>query len=558
MDRLQAATRATWLPSAIRALAELPLAVGVVFGLGWSWLYGAAFVLDGRIEGYGWPAYTTAAWAYAQGEVPRYDYFHGPLFGYFAGNLGEAIGSYPHAIVLVCSGLVAAAIVAIGLGARALGGPWAGGLAAAALPMTAHAADMTRWANGYPVLSAFTALSLGLAVATARWPRVGLALLTGICVGLCSVADSRGVLVLPVALVLVIMGATQRRRRFWLILPLVFGLGLSSRPAVHHALSWNSPLSLAQRVHTQRRVVKRWVDIGGDRELVAGCLSIAEDEFLTRTYVESPCAPAMVRHNLTQRLPWHLPLGGTMTLLGSLLVLLPAGRGRRGVLEGGVLLLGTTLPLFALFAITPMVDRYMVQVAGPAVLLPAAGFGRLACTVRLLLAKDGAQGLRRALGLLGRTVPAALAVAVLFFAWRTDPARRHLTTALQRNPRTTSSAAAVDEIRRLVTRHHDALLDCTEIGTAVPLLPWVTHEVWHHRRAPEYRLNDAMPCLEWMRSPPNVPGTAYLAVQPGKTTGSREGKVVIADAVAATPGWSEVWSDGPVSIWAHEANGAGD
>ena len=74
----------------LRSVAgELPLVAGVVLGWLWLWLAGRAFVLDGRMEGYGWSGYVMNAWSIQRRAVESYDYFRAPLHGWLLGGMGE-------------------------------------------------------------------------------------------------------------------------------------------------------------------------------------------------------------------------------------------------------------------------------------------------------------------------------------------------------------------------------------------------------------------------------------------------------------------------------------
>jgi hypothetical protein len=516
---------------------ELPLAAGVAFGLTWLWLKGEAFVLDNRVEGYGWGAYLANAWAMAKGEVGRYDYFHGPLHGALVGPLGELMGSYPAASALVASSMALLVVVGAGLGARALAGAWAGGLAAAVAPMTANAADMARWSNPYPVLAGLTGITLGLALCTARWPTKKLALLTGIGAALCTVADSRGLLLMPVAAVLVLSGATARKRG-WMLIPM-FCLGLVARPAFRHAIDWSDERAAEKvdRIVTQRRVVQRWVISSRDAALQTACSRLSTDDYLTRAHITGPCAPALLRHNIEVRLPPHLPLGGPLTLVGALLVLLPGGRGRRGFVEGAVTLLGLGGGFAALFMLTPMVDRYLVHVAAIVTLLPAAGMGRLARSLP--------QRWLRPL------VASVMAVAVLAWTLRTDPPNRTATTALQNNVEKQAESVVNEELYSRLERI-DTFLDCSDMDASIPLLPWLPHAPASFMRWPLDRLTYTPQCVEWINRPPTADGVVYVGVNTKKRFPLQRGgseRLLLSAVVAEQGSWEKVWSHRQFELW---------
>jgi len=514
-----------------RFRGEAPLLTGIALGWLMLWLHGRAFVLGESIEGYGWPGYFTNAWATAHGVVERLDYFRGPLHGLLVGPLGERIDSYADAAVIVasCAGLLL--VVAAGLGARALSTPWAGGLAALALPLTAHTSDSARWANAYPVLAASSGLCLAFSMAAARWPRPVLGLVAGLCGGLALSTDDRGLFVLPVALVLLLL-ATTRVKRTWLLVPL-FVLGLASERAVEVATGWDRDrvTSRAQKTETQRRVVSRWIRISKDAELVEACEGIDEDLLLTPAFVGGPCSRELVAFNARARLGAHLPFGFALTGLGIALLALPLGAGWRRRLTGSVAVVGILAPWGLLAALTPMADRYLLQLAMPAATLPAAGLVRLAAAAK---APSGAL--------------AALALGA--WVWWGDPADRSQPTLLQHNDEVRHNEAMTARVTSLL-QSHDALLDCSEHRASISMLPRMPHDVLSFLRQPVYNITDASHCVDWVLAPPAVSGRLFVAVKPRsrfphRRTGER---VDLHEVAKGTPGWTLVFADGDFALW---------
>ncbi|MFT5683641.1 MAG: hypothetical protein ACI8RZ_004573, partial [Myxococcota bacterium] len=324
----------SWRP----VLSELPLAIGVGLGWLWLWLAGRAFVLDGRMEGYGWGGYVMNAWSISHRVIENYDYFRAPLHGWLLGGAGEGMGSYADAAILISSLCVAGMVLSAGLAGRALVGPWVGGLAAAALPLTASTVHAVRWANSYPVLGVTTGGSLAAALCLARWPHPALALLTGTMTGLAWAADGRGLVALPPAILLTILAMRfAKGRRRWLILG-GLALGLLAGPGVKHVVDWDAGAvpTVSEKVAVQQSVVRRWIHQSNHDDLLAACGELPAEALLTRETLAGPCSAAMVRYNRDRRIPRHLPLGG-LAVLG-ILAVLPGGRGWRGVGEGaGVL-----------------------------------------------------------------------------------------------------------------------------------------------------------------------------------------------------------------------------
>ncbi len=523
-----------------RLLLELPLLLGILGGWLGSWWRGKAFVLGDPIEGYGWTGYIQNAWSLAHGATARVDYFRAPLHGAMTGSLGEALGSYVDAGVIVSSLSAFGLVLAAGVGARVLGGPWAGAAAAAALPWTANAADCARWANNYPLLAGLTGLTLALALCVSRWPGAVFAGLTGLSAGLAWAADDRGLVVLPCALLLAGVGISRAPRKAWLLV-LVAGLALSGKPG-RQLLGWDPARALAteQKLEIQRDVVRRWIDDSRDETLRAACADVPDSELLTSTQLTSPCARAQLEHNLGQRLPAHLPFGMPLTLLGAALLLLPGRQGWRGSLEG----LSThalTAGLLALGLLTVLVDRYLLQFTVLFALLPAAGLGRLAQTVLPRRVEPWLQPV--------------LAMALLGWTWSTDPPNRDFATALQRNEVKGALAQTAQDLAARLDRR-DALLDCTGAGLSLTLLPWLPHAGQHYLQMPVGRIDDAAMCRDWITAPPGAEGAVYVAILGNKSLplrppGERPTQIVLHDVLDASEDWELSWSQDKVELWQH-------
>ncbi len=518
-----------------RILSELPLALGVGLGWLWLWLAGRAFVLDGWMEGYGWSGYVLNAWSIQRRMVENYDYFRAPLHGLLLGWAGEGMGSYADAAILISSLSVAGMVLSAGLSGRALVGPWVGGLAAAVLPLTASTAHAVRWANSYPVLGVTTGGSLAAGLLLARWPHPVLALLTGALTGLATAADGRGMVALPPAILLAILAARHAAGwRRWLILA-GLALGLLAGPGVKAAVDWDAGQvpTLSEKVAIQQDVVRRWIHQSADDDLMAGCGGLAVGDMLTRTYLESDCPEAMVRYNLTRRLPRHLPLGA-LTVLG-LLAVLPGGRGWRGAVEGGALLLAAG-GMGLLVVLTPMADRYILQFAVLLAVLGPVGLGRLIHTLSPAPLRPW--------------LCAAAMLAVGAWAWRADPTARSQPTALQSN----EEKQRLEVLRHQLRDHvgpDTKFLDCSNQQLALSLLPAIPQAGFQHLNFPILQVDDAAACLTWIRQPPAE--DALIAVDARRQLrvgmGGSGGRVLLAESLADSGQWTVLLSEGSVQVW---------
>jgi len=519
-------------------VGEVPVLVGVALGQAVSWLHGSAYVVGDAIEGYGWSGYLLNAWAVSHAETGRIDSFRGVLHAYLVGHLGELIDSYPDAAVVVASLSVTLLILSAAVAGRALAGPWAGGLAAAAVPWTTHAADMARWANAYPVLSATSAAALALACLLNRRPKAWIALATGAAAGLAWAADDRGLAILPVVLLLTASATIGAGRPRWL--PLLVLLGLGTRPAMHYG-TWShmaKERSQTEALENQRGVVHRFVRISNNPRLQAAC-PVEEADYLTRAAL-GDCALQMVVANAQDRLPKHLPFGGALTALGALLLLLPGRRGRRGSVEGALLLLGSA-PFIGFAMLTPLADRYVSQLAMPLALLPAVGALKLVRTLAPAAASAWAS--------------AIVAVAVGAWTWKSDPAGRTSPTALTMNHERNAAAEFALELHRSTTPD-DALLDCTTDGISLHMLPTIPQAFAEHLQAPVADMRDANVCVDWIAAPPEAPGRRLVVVKRRvslrmESEGQRK-NIEPAQLVEADGRWTLVGTSGDYQTWEFE------
>jgi len=532
---------ATAAPSR-RILRELPLAIGVGLGWLWLWLAGQAFVLDGRMEGYGWSGYVRNAWSVHRGMSESYDYFRAPLHGWLLGGLGEGLGSYADAAILLSSLCVAGMVLSAGLIGRAMVGPWVGGLAAAALPLTANTAHAARWANSYPVIAVTTGGSLAAALLLARSPHPALALLTGALTGLAWAADGRGLVAIPPAVFLMLLAVwSVKGRQRWLI-PAALAVGLLAGPGVKVAVDWDSTAvpSTAEKVTAQRGVVHRWIHQSADDDLMAACGALPTEALLTRAYLSDPCAAAMVRYNHDRKIPRHLPLGGLAAF--GVLAMLPGGRGWRGVGEGGGVLVAVC-GLLTLATLTPLADRYLLQFAVLLTVLAPVGVGRLLHTLAPARARPW--------------LSAAAMLAMGAWAWQTDPTGRHMPTALQSN----QEKSRMEDFRQTLRDHvgpQTPFLDCSNQHIALSMLPRIPQAGFLFLNFPILRTDDAAACLFWISEPPSPRALIAVDRQRMLRAGrSRDSEKVLLSAVLEDSGaWAVRLSEGSVEVWEQTADEA--
>lgn len=504
------------------AAAELPLLAGVLAGWWLLWWQGHAFVLDGAVEGYGWADYLENAWMVTHREDLGYANFRRPLHGALLGHLGEAMGSYADAGIVLSSLAAGGAVLAAGLLARALAGPWAAGAASVAVVSTQVAITSARWANNYTLLAGTSGLSLALAACCARWPRWWLALLAGLSGGLAWGVDSRGLAMLPGAAALVLLGAARARRVGVL---LAFALPMAIGPVSQDAL-WLDGVQRpgpVEQLRFQRSVSLRWARNSHDPVLIDACADEAADTLPTLGTLQTPCAQAMWSYNLSKRFPAHLPWPAGVVALAALALLVP-GR-RRGEAVDGIAALGGGLASLVAFAWWfPYPDRYLLPFCVPLAVIVPVGLARV----------------------LGRVRPWALAVGAvvaLAGAWVADPTERNTPTKLQFNPQERLKDRVAAQVAS-VLGDGDAFLDCADFHTATRWLPRLVAP------APPMAKVDEARCVAWLKAPSGG-DQHYVLVQPGHTFRLRDGDIVPLERYAGR--WVLARDFSAVQLWRHKA-----
>ncbi len=472
-------------PPTRRPWRELPLVLGVLTGWALCWRFGAAFVFEAptRFFGYGWPGYVNNAWMVVHRQDLGYDGFRKPLHGLILGGAGELLGRYDHGAILVGSLAVGLLVLAAGVGARALSGPWAGAVAAASLPLVPHNVDAVRWANNYPLLGACAGACLALCLCAARWPSALLGLAAGVAGGLAWGVDGRGALMATAAGALLPLGLLKRRDLQGWLMPLFFVLGMGVGPLSERilALPGAPHLALQEGLAFQREVALRWSTQVRDPALEAACGAEPPHELPSFEALQRPCAQQMMRYNLEKILPRHLPFGVVWTGWLSLLVLLPGRQGWRGSLRGLAFCGVALLPLLLEARWVPLPDRYVVPRA-------------------MLLAVLAPAGLLRLVGSLGKGGPwlaGPVAVAAFVWVWATDPSLRREPTTLDLNHYFAMRERSIAAVQAALKDQPAPFIDCSEHYVATALLPRITSEA-----PPLLRVQEADRCLSYIATAP--------------------------------------------------------
>lgn len=503
----------------MRALfRELPFLLGLAVGAYLLWRWGWAFVLDGQVEGYHWADYLENAWMVVHRVDLGYAPYRYPLHGGLVGLLGEALGSYANAAILVSSvgalGLVAGA----GLVGRALGGPAAGGLAAAWLPTVQVTLTSPRWGNLYTALAGASGLALGLGAAVARWPHPALAVAAGVAGGVAWGIDPRGLALVPAAGAFVLLGAARlpgwRKRA---VLVLAFVLPLCIGPVSKRAL-WletRAPPGAVQQLQFQRKVFLRWATRGHlDTGMPAACHDEDPRALPSLAAVQTDCAVEMARFNWGRAIPRQLPAPALLVALLSVGCLAPRrGEPRTAVAEGAALLVLGVGPLAAFSLWMPFPDRYLLQFAVPLCAVAPVGLVRVAGAAPRLVAP----------GL------AAMAAALTFgLAWQADPTTRFSRTTTRQSPEVLLHNAAAGAVGERLGDGR-SFLDCADLHLPARWLPRLLAD------PPMMELDDAR-CLTWLASPAV---DRFVLLRERVPMHESDGKQVNLDE--HTVGWVEVW-----------------
>lgn len=496
-----------------RTLRLWPVFVGILGGWGLLWWRGAALVLDGRPAGYQWPAWVFSAWNWRHGHTHMLDPFRDPLHPIVVGLLGESLG-YPDAALLVAGVAMASVVATAAMVATLLGDRWAGALTALTLPFSPVAASGARWATAYPLVTATMSAALAAAVWAARRPgRWPLALCAG-ALALSLLTDDRGILALPAALALVAVGKSTPRRRLGAVLVLLLAVGLGRLAAP--ALGQPDGLSWTEKRGIQTRVVRRWSTQTRDAAMREACDPVPQARLLTLAFLETPCAPAILRHNARDALPAATAWPAWALAVGALLWLV-----RRRTSHSWALLLPVAGVTAVSATFTPLPARYLLIFTG--LLAPWVPVG-LATVLRPT--PDWLRGV------------ACLGVFAAVFTADPHHFARHPVHGIDARWEQPGKWA---HRLQLLMGPADTLLDCAGTYVEVALLPGHVGPM-----GPQLSVPDDRPCLQWLdHARTDSHRTPHLLVP----LPAPEGRVDLDARADAHPGWERVtrWED--AALW---------
>ena len=515
-----------------RYIEELPLLVGIAIGCYWLWRLGSAWVLDGQYDGYDWPGYTQNAWMVGQGHVGATQGLRGLLHPYLMGHLGEWLGNYANAGVVIASASMTFFIASIGLCVRTFGGPWLGGATAIVVGGLSGVAQASRWSNSYALLGGCSALGIALACVNMRQARWSISACSGIAVGLAYATDLRGVLFLPLALCapLIAKGPWMRRLGCVLLVWGCFQIGPNFR-------SWiGAPpaVSSQERILIQQPVVKRWLQQAQDPELDKACRRANPNTFWTAEFLKTDCAQELVRHNISHRLLTYFPFGLASTWYLACFVFFPGRDGWRGFFRGALFAIGAVGPVLVMSALTPFANRYIIQM-----LLP------IACAVPIACAQISRTLVPRRLT---GWAYFAIAFVLLKFGWEKDASDRYRPVA--QNP--------YDHFNRIVKAVEsrigvdDLYMDCSNHFVNIAMLPKQTHKGMPILNAD----NEGIRCMQWIFSKEEAPvgSQVWFSTASDKEIRIRQGsdpndRQSLTPIVKGSELWELVWEEAPFQLW---------
>ena len=455
------------------------------------WWRGEAWVLDGEGQGYRWPDYIYNAWMIDLQASRLYDPFRNPLHGFCVAKLGNWMGSYNNAAILISSLSILTVMFAAAQTVRMWCGSFGGGATALLIAMSVSVADASQWGNLYPMLAGGIALCVW--ASSKIWVEGKGIVLAGLVGGYAWAIDPRA---LPFVLLIACSTAwkgvhTKSFGRMVLAFALLWG-GYSLHDGF--GMASNHHLNTGDYVQAQKEVVISRMNSHNNPVLTQKCQDVDPQIVFTTKLLDTPCGQEMLQENLDVGVARQLTLPLYAVALFSGLFLIP---GRLWV--GRVLIVGciwgTALISFATMAIE---ERYMLLNTGPMMTVAALGVMWLVSSVVPF-----------------RKMSALIAVGLVLWGASLDSMRQELGGAP--GTRNSPNNRIWNESARFVQRMipQDArFLDCSAQSVNLSLLPQKTIDgtppaLFKHMMTSgvaEY-------CIRWLSKPPSS-REAYFGIGP--------------------------------------------
>jgi hypothetical protein len=452
--------------------------VGLALGGFLCWWRGRAFVPMAWPGGFDWERYLRETWAYTHPGTMVSTWLE-PLYPWLLSTVGTELG-WAWAGAVISSVAMLGIVLGAGLLGRALGDPWAGAVAAIAVPLTPQLVSGARWVNMYPLLAAGTAIGTAAAVAFARWPRWGWAGLAGLGIGLAWGVDTRTVTLIPGVVLLVLLGlqgVPGHVRK--LLAASVFAIGLGLGP-----ISQSHFRVIEREAAADVAVILRGIELskiaqGQNHALRSACAgepaTVIDPAGLFR-----PCAGALAWDN-TPRINENLPFGMALTMWLLPLAFLPGRGGRRRSVIAVLALVPALFTTWAMSRWIIITPRYLMQIAPlAAAVVPVA----LVQLVRTFLSPRWAW-----------PIGVAGCVALGQWMWTGGPAERGVRTPLEYSSTYHMMQPIMERIRALESAGAH-LLDCSHNHIEAALLPDTVHPPPRNHEGKEWER-----CAQWISAP---------------------------------------------------------
>ena len=359
-------------------------------------------------------------------------------------------------------------------------------------------AKSVRWANHYP----FSGASIGLSLLGLIWclkkPATKSAITAAVLMALSCSIDSRGWMVLPLYIgVMVYLGL--KKHRYLLVFFMLFATQVPTfvrtafQSDVRHELSWE------QIKGFQQQVINRWIRL--EPKLRQSCLGVKQTDLLEPEFFHTPCSEAISSFNRQYRLPPFLPFSLIWTLIGIGIVAIKKDKLPAFIISCS----GCSLVL--LTGSTPLPTRYLIQYAVPlALIVPMGLFYLLPSKARILKAMVFGS------------------LFTLQFMRPTSEAARSY------NREQSGHIMMLNHLRSWIPKGQP-FMDCGEFGLSSALLP-------HHRYAFPlfHQRQNKQICQLWIKADTE----RWMAIQ--KTD-------PLLSALKVTSGWSLYYEQAQLQIW---------
>ena len=349
------------------------IGVGTLMVVGWVGVPSISHPL-----GSDWGHYFTAAefiWNPVDGLA--YPDFRRPWYGWLIGGLGQGMG-YLAAAQLVGKLSLAVMVFGASLMGAAMANRWVGLVAGGTVTLMPLAMDGALWVNHYPALGAAVGLAFAAGAAAIRWRWLGWVVIAGLAAGVAWALDFRGLVALPAAAGLVLLGGLRMGVKRCVMRLALFAAVFGGPYAqdVWLQQTFNVPqLEVNGQLAVQRKGTLEQIGqglVGGD--VVRQACSGQRVENFRLSAATTDCADALRRSSIERLAALGLIPAGGLLAAGALWLLPSAPRQRWTMAVAGAGIVGAPmLSLYMGMGWVTYFDRYVLPFAVViATLLPVA------------------------------------------------------------------------------------------------------------------------------------------------------------------------------------------